>query len=129
MKYSAATLFSFALLGCSYNQLQNDLADNKYLEKERHSDSSATYIGEWADTTDKWRKFLRITSDGRIKVFLYPGFGSCEGKIYKDKERYFLILKDGTIAKIISASKDHLLLEAYSRQEEYEASPLPINLH
>ena len=129
MKYSAATLFSFALLGCSYNQLQNDLAENQYLEKERYEDSLAPYMGEWVDTTDKWRKFLRIMGNGRIKVFLYPGFGSCEGKVYLEEEQFFLILKDGTKAKIISASKDRLLVEAYSRQEEYEASPLPNSLH
>lgn len=129
MKYSSVVLFSFALLGCSYNQLQNDLADNLYLENEKHEDSSAIYIGEWAHTTDKWHKLLRIMNDGRIKVFLYPGFGSCEGKIYLENEQFFIILKDGTQARIISASKDNLLLEAYNRQESYETSPLPNNLH
>ena len=120
MKYLTALLFCPAILfGCSFNQLQNDYANNQHLEKATHADSSAPYIGEWVVQKSKWLKVLKIRDNGIIKVVLAPEFGAIEGKIYLDKERPFLILKDGTKAKIVSVNKDYLRIEAYGRLENF----------
>ena len=120
MKYLTALLFCPAILfGCSFNQLQNDYANNQHLEKATHADASAPYIGEWAVPKTKWIKVLKIRDNGIVKVVLDPEFGAIEGKIYLDKERPFLILKDGTKATIVSVNKDHLQIEAYGRLEKF----------
>ena len=124
MKHLKILLFcSVTLFGCSFNQLQNDYAENQYFEKSTYADSSAPYIGEWAVGTTKWLKILSIRDNGIFKVVLAPGFGACEGKIYLDRERPFLILKDGTKAKIVSVNKDHLLIEAYGKLERLDSMP------
>jgi len=119
MKYIKVLLFCPAILfGCSFNQLQNDYANNQHFEKVKHADSAAPYIGEWAVPETKWLKVLKIRDNGIIRVVLAPEFGAIEGKVYLDKERPFLILKDGTKAKIVSVNKDHLRIEAYGTQEK-----------
>ena len=118
MKYLKILLFCPAILfGCSFNQLQNDYANNQYLEKATHADSSASYVGEWAVQKNKWLKVLKIKDNGVIRVVLAPEFGAIQGKIFLDKERPFLILKDGTKAKIVSVNKEQLRIEAYGRLE------------
>ena len=120
MKYIKVLLFCPAILfGCSFNQLQNDYANNQHFEKVTHADSAAPYIGDWAVPKTKWLKVLKIRDNGIIRVVLAPEFGAIEGKVYLDKERPFLILKDGTKAKIVSVNKDHLQIEAYGRLEKF----------
>lgn len=67
----------------------------------------------------KWLKVLKIRDNGIIRVVLAPEFGAIEGKVYLDKERPFLILKDVTKAKMVSVNKDHLQIEAYGRLEKF----------
>lgn len=124
MKHLKILLFcSVALFGCSFNQLQNDYADNQYFGTAPHADSTAPYIGEWAAGATKWVKILRIRDNGKIKVVLAPGFGACDGKVYLNRERPFLILKDGTKAKIVAVNKDYLLIEAYGKREKFYSMP------
>ena len=96
MKYVTALLFCPAILfGCSFNQLQNDYANNQHREKATHADSSAPYIGEWVVQKTKWIKVLKIRDNGIIKVVLAPEFGVIEGKMYLDKEWKLCLNKEG----------------------------------
>jgi hypothetical protein len=122
MKYFKACLLATIMLaGCTLNQYQDDIADNQYHQKQTHADANAPYVGEWTAATNIGIRSIKIKEDGRIKVCLAPSSGTNEGKVYMDNGMPAIIIKTGAKVKIISTSKDFLLLEVYGNQEKYHA--------
>jgi hypothetical protein len=126
MRHIQTGLISMLLLsGCTFNQYQDDIADNQYAEKQIHADADAAYVGEWTAATDVGMRSIKIMEDGKIKVCLASSAGTGEGKVYMDHGNPAIIMDTGAQVKIISKSKDFLLLEVYGNQEKYYAGPVP----
>ena len=123
IKYSLLTVVLLA--GCAFNQYQGDLADNQYNNKQRHTDSSAPYVGEWTAASKVGIRSIKIKEDGRIKVCLSPSSGVTFGKVYLDNGAPAFIFQTGAKAQIISRDEDSLLLNIYGAQEKYYSGLVP----
>ena len=111
-------LCTLSLVGCSFHNEQNDLADNHYYVVKRHADPLANYVGDWSINSKNWLKKLIINKDGSIKIVLHPEYGVIDGKVFIDDDRPHIILRDGAKAEIVSVEQESLRIETYGKQEQ-----------
>ena len=125
MKIIIIGLMLVLLTGCTFNQYQRDVANNRYNEIDAYADPSATYVGEWTAVSNVGVRSIKIRGDGRIKVCLSTSAGVSDGKVFIKDDQPAFMMKTGATAEIVSLDEESMVLYIYGRQEKYYTGLVP----